>query len=113
MSASTSLQDALANQSQANQPPSGLAGILQSPIFQVAAPTALTALSAIFPRHMQTAGPIGMAGFRSIQDASMLQNRVRQTSAADMAKQRMEDFDRQRFKYVVDHAGLDPTQANS
>lgn len=102
------LQQALGQQSQANAPPSGLAGVLQSPIFQAAVPTALTALSAIFPRHMAVAGPVGMAGYRTLSDQQMIQNQMRQSQASDTVAQRIKDFDKQRLQYTIGHSNLPP-----
>lgn len=114
MDASTSLQDAVNQQSQAQAPQSGLGGVISSPAFQLAVPAALTALSAIFPRHMANAGAIGMAGYRTIEDTNMMQNRTRQAQASDVVKQRQDDLNRQRLRYALEHTpNIDPTLASS
>lgn len=113
MQAHQGMQDAGDAQAQAQQPPSGLSGLPQNPIFQLAVPTALTALSAIFPRHMAIAGPTGMAGYRTLEDQSMMAGQQQRTAASDVLKQRQGDFNKQRFRYAVAHSGLDPLQQQS
>src|SRR5574337_558713 len=108
MNSQMSLQDALGQQNQQPQ------GILNSPITQIAVPAALTALSAIFPRHMAIAGPIGMAGYRMAMDTNMYQNQLQRSTVADQARQRLQDFQKQKFKYGVSHdPNIDPTLASS
>lgn len=106
------LQDAVSQQEIA-QKPSGLEGIIQSPIFQLAVPTLLTTLAAIRPRAAGAAG-IGLAGLRGATDVVGQQQQQRRATAADQTKQRIQDFDKQKLKYSVGHnleiAGVDPTE---
>jgi hypothetical protein len=104
-----SLQDALAAQGQAQQSHS----FMDSPIFQLGVPAALTALTAIAPRHMGTAGPMGIAGFRTAMDANMANTQRKQTVAGSIAKQSQEDFNRQRLKYAIGNSNLDPSIASA
>lgn len=98
-------QDALGQQSQANQS----SNFMDSPIFQLGVPTLLTALTAIAPRHMATAGPLGMAGFRTATDVNMANENQRRTVASSMASQSQTDFNKQKLKYAIDQVDIDPS----
>lgn len=95
------MQSALAGQ---NAPTGN--GIMDSPLFQVGAPALLTALSAIFPRHMRTAGPIGESALSNLNYTNIMQGRTQQAQAQGQAQSATNDFNKQRFQYAVTH---DPT----
>jgi hypothetical protein len=98
-------------QQQAQAPPTGIEGIISSPIFQLAAPTALTALAAMFPRTMGPAASIGMAGLRGVTDVTQQGIQNKRSTVAERLKQMKADFEAKKLGYSLDNSGdLDPGQ---
>jgi hypothetical protein len=104
------VQDSQRMQDAVQAPPTGLSGLISSPIFQLAAPTALSALAAMFPRTMGPAAGIGMAGFRSVTDMNAANIQQKRTSVAEQVKQRLKDLSTQKLKYGADQIDMDPAK---
>jgi hypothetical protein len=103
------LKQAFGNAAQAGQNNS----FMDSPLFQVGAPALLTALSAVFPRHMRTAGPVGASALNNLQYTNMLQNRMQQQQANDVASGAQKDFNSQRLQEAILESTLPPSDKES
>lgn len=109
----TRLQEAVQQQEQAQQKPGGLEGIIASPIFQLAIPTALSALAAIYPRTLGPAAGIGMAGFRTVTDLNQQGIQNRRSTVAERVKQMKADLEAAKLRYAIDDSGIGPEEKNA